>query len=41
MNKMTDEQIKEIDARVKKGEATEEDIEILTDYFKLFMDELG
>ena len=41
MNKMTDEQIKEIEDRVNKGEATEEDLEVLTDYFKLFMGELG
>jgi len=40
MNRMTDEQIKEIDDRVNKDEATEEDIEILTEHFKLFMDEL-
>lgn len=37
---MTEEKIKEIEARVDNGEETEEDIEILTDYFVAFMDEL-
>ena len=37
---MTEEQLKEIEERVNKGEETEEDIEILTDYFLAVMDEL-
>lgn len=37
---MTEEKLKEIEDRVDKGEETEEDIEILTDYFVAFMDEL-
>ena len=37
---MTEEQLKEIEERVDKGEETEEDIEILTDYFVALMDEL-
>ncbi len=37
---MTEEQLKEIEDRVDKGIATEEDIEILTNYFLAFMDEL-
>lgn len=37
---MTEEKMKEIDERVNDGEETEEDIEILTDYFVAFMDEL-
>lgn len=37
---MTEQQLKEIEERVNKGEETEEDIEILTDYFLAVMDEL-
>lgn len=37
---MTEEKMKEIDERVNDGEETEEDIEILTDYFVAFMEEL-
>ena len=37
---MTEEKIKEIEERVNKGEETEEDIEILTNYFLAVMDEL-
>ena len=37
---MTDEQLKEIEDRVDAGEATEEDIKNLTDYFAAFMDTL-
>ena len=37
---MNEEKLKEIEDRVDKGEETDEDIEILTDYFEAFMDEL-
>ena len=37
---MTEEKLKEIEERVNNGEETEEDIEILTDYFLAVMDEL-
>ena len=37
---MTEEILKEIEERVNNGEETEEDIEILTDYFLAVMDEL-
>ena len=37
---MNEETLEEIDARIDNGEETDEDIEILVDYFSDFMDEL-
>ena len=37
---MNEETLKEIDERVNDGSETEEDIQILTDRFEAFMDEL-
>ena len=37
---MKEDELKEIEARINNGEETEEDIEILTDYFEAFMEDL-